>query len=118
MENHFKDMNYTIITPCGIKTNWNDWNDIQNRFNGKSYVPTRNPPKKLLANVIREFEEFCKTWHIDVTAYQFVEPCEFDGQWKQFDFKDSPDSDTGIQCHSIIANKNGRIFQRIFDLGH
>lgn len=111
-------MNYTILLPCGVKTDWNDWNDIQNRYNSKSYRPKRNPPKKLIASIIREFEQFCKVWHIDNTAYKFIQPCEIEGTWRQFDFKDSLDSPNGIQCHSVVYNENGKIFQRIFELGH
>jgi hypothetical protein len=85
---------YTLLDPSGVKTNYNDWNDTQNRFNSKEYTPKRLPPKKLVQSVIREFEEFCRNYHVDSSAYKFIEPCELEGEWRQFDFIDNPEAES------------------------
>jgi len=110
---------YTIMTEVGVKTDWNNFNTIQNTYGSKEYTPKRRPPKKLLAAVIREFEKFCADYHIDAAAYRFIEPCEMEGEWRQFDFIDDPAAKypSKIAVHSIISNHNGKIFQRIIDIG-
>lgn len=108
---------YKILDVCGVKPNYKDWNDFRNTFNSMSYSPKRNAPKKLIASVIREFEQFCKDYHIDASKYPFIEPCEIEGVWRQFDFSDSTDKyPSKISIHSIISNKNGKIFQRVIDI--
>ncbi len=111
--------NYTILQEAGVKTDWNNWNVIQNRYGSKEYSPKRPPPKKLVASVIREFERFCQDYHIDSTAYKFIEPCEIEGTWRQFDFIDDPDAQypSKIAVHSIVSDNNGKIFQRVIDIG-
>jgi hypothetical protein len=110
---------YTLLDEVGVKTNFNDWNDFQNRFNFKEYKPKRQPPKKLVNSVIQEFEEFCKNHHVNSTAYKFIEPCEIEGEWRQFDFLDNPTEryPARISVHSIVSNQNGKILQRVIDLG-
>jgi hypothetical protein len=111
-------MSYTILTECGVKTDFNQWNPTQNRYGSKEYKPKRQPPKKLVQAVIREFEQWCKSYHVDASAYRFIEPCEIEGTWRQFDFIDNPDDKypAKIQIHSIVANSDGKIFQRVIDV--
>lgn len=103
---------------AGVKTDFGAWNSMQNKYGSKEYQPKSAPPKKLVAAVIREFEQWCKSYHVDVTAYKFIEPCEIEGDWRQFDFIDSITEKwpAKIQIHSIVANKDGKIFQRIIDV--
>lgn len=109
--------NYTILGKTGVKTDFNNWNSMRNCYGTKGYTPRRNPPVKLVRSVIREFERFCKDYHIDATAYKFIEPCEIEGDWRQFDFMESESGEGArIQCHSIVSDNNGKIYQRVFDL--
>ena len=111
-------MDYTILDEVGVKKNYNDWNDIQNTYNSKEYTPKRPPSKKLIASVIREFEEFCNSYHIDSSKYPFIEPCEIEGDWRQFDFLDSVTDKypSRIMVSDIISDKNGKIFQRVIEI--
>lgn len=111
-------MNYTILPECGVKTDWNNWNPMKNQYGSKEYQPKRQPPKKLVAAVIREFERWCKDYHVDASAYKWIEPCEIEGTWRQFDFLDSITEQypSKIIVCDIIANKDGKIFQRIIEV--
>ena len=111
-------MNYILLNEVGVKTNFNSFNSIQNKYNSKEYTPKRKPPKKLIKSVIREFEVFCKSHHIDNTKYKFIEPCELEGVWRQFDFLDSNEDEypARIIVSGIISNNNGKIFQRVIEI--
>ena len=109
---------YTLLPESGVKTNYQSWNATQNRYDSIGYKPKRRPPVKLIRAIIREFERWCKDYHIDVSKYLFIEPCEIEGTWSQFDFLDSTTEKypARIKVHSIISDNNGKIFQRIFDV--
>ena len=109
---------YTVLLGGGVKTDFNNWNSMANHYGTKTYTPKRQPAKKLVAAVIREFEQWCKDWHVDATAYKFIEPCEIEGEWCQFDFMDSDTEKwpAKVMIHSIIANKNYAIMQRVIDI--
>lgn len=107
-----------IVLPIeGVATNFNDWNDIQNKFNSRTYVPKRRRVnRRLLAATIKEFRKFCKSYHIDASKYRFIEPTEVEGEIRQFDFMDSMDRDAAkISVYDIIS-KNGKIYQRIIGI--
>ena len=99
---------FTILKSEGVKTNFNDFNTIQNRYNSKMYQPKRQAPRKLIAAAIREFKEFCETYHIEASKYKFIEPCEVEGIWRQFDFLDSVTDKypARIMVSGIIYRKN------------
>jgi hypothetical protein len=109
---------FTVLPVGGVATDFNDWNDIQNKFNSRTYVPKRRRVnRRLLTSVIKEFREFCKSYHIDASKYRFIEPAELEGEIRQFDFMDSMEKDAAkISIHSIIS-KGGKIYQRIIDIG-
>lgn len=109
--------NYTLLPAVGVKTDFQDWNPLRNRYNSKQKTPKRPPPKKLVASVIREFEDWAKTYHVDASKYRFIKPAQFEGEWRQFDFMDSDSHKypAKITIHSILANNNGKIFQRIIE---
>lgn len=98
----------------GLKTNFQDWSEVNNRYNSVSYTPKRPPAKRLIENVIREFEVFCRHYHIDASKYRYIEAFEMEGSWCQFDFVD--EKGCKISVHSIIYVKNYKIMQRVIDI--
>ncbi len=105
------------MSECGVKTDFQNWNSMRNHYGSKSYTPKRKPPIKLIKSVIREFEQWCKDYHVDVNAYKFIEPCEIEGTWRQFDFRDSDKHGASIiMVCDIVSNNNGKIFQRIIEV--
>ena len=107
-------MNYKILSPCGIETDFNNWNPMQNSYGSKEYIPKKQASKKLIKSVIHEFEEWCKTYHIDSTKYPIIEPCEIEGDWRQFDFIEDCSNPAKISIHSI-TEKDGLIYARLVD---
>lgn len=111
-------MNYQLLPEEGVKTDFNNWNSTQNRYDCKGYKPKRKPPVKLVRSVIREFEWFCKNHHIDFKKYVYIQPVQIEGEWRQFDFLDSVTEKYPATIHvsGIISNDNGKIFQRIIEI--
>ena len=109
---------FTVLPVGGIATDFNDWNPSKGGYNAKTYVPKRRRVnRRLLAAVVKEFREFCNSYHIDDSQYRFIEPAEIEGEIRQFDFMDSMEKDAAkISMHSIIS-KEGKIYQRIIDIG-
>ncbi len=112
-----KYLGFQLSSPEGAKVNFQDWNDIQNKYNSITYKPKKGPPQKLFHNVVKEFIEFCGTYHIDHSKYKIVTPCHMDDdKWRQFDFEAS--EDVKISIHSLIyGHKSYEIIQRIIDIG-
>lgn len=81
-------------------------------------TPKKQPPKKLVAAVIREFKRQCAFYHIDASAYRFVQPVAIEDEWKQFDFIDDPKAQYPalVAIYSIVANKNGKLLQSVFSI--
>ena len=108
--------NYIILEAEGAETDFNNWNSIQNHYNYRAVKPIRPPSKKLIKSVIYEFEQWCKSYHIEFSYYKFVSPCQIEGEWRQFDFCDSQDKNASkISVWGIIAAQDGRIFQRCIE---
>lgn len=108
-------MKYELRDVGGLKIDFQNWSDFNNRYNSKGYTPKRRPPKRLIENVIREFELFCRYYHIDASKYRYIDACEMDDDWRQFDFVD--ENNYKIAVHSIIYTKTYKILQRIIDIG-
>ncbi len=109
-------MNYELRKIDGIKVDFQDWNTFKGQYNSKSYKPKLPPVKRLILNAIKEFEEFCKHYHIDHTKYKYIDAAEFEGEWGQFDFVD--EEERKIAVHSIIyREKTYEILQRVIDIG-
>lgn len=109
-------MPYKILPATGVRTDFNNWSSFQNRYGSEEYTPKKQLPKALIQSAIREFEQFCKDYHIDASQYQTIEPCEIDGDWRQFDFIDSQKHPSKISVHSIAARADGTILQRVIDV--
>lgn len=110
---------HVILPADGVKTDFDSTNGLTGKYNSKSYQPRTRVPIKLVKAAIKEFREFCAMYHIDSTKYKYVQPCQIEGAWRQFDFQESEDRRNAvISMHSIICrDENCEIVQRVFELG-
>lgn len=105
-----------MLKPVGLKTDFNSFNAFQNRYNSKSIECDTMPPQKLIDSVIHEFEEWCKTYHVDSSKYKFIEPCFIEDDWRQFDFLDAKKAVTITVSDIVYRESDCVIFQRIFGI--
>ena len=110
---------YQVLPAEGVKTDFRNWNSMANSYGSKSYQPPREPAKRLVAAVIREFESFCKDYHIDSTQYRTIQPVHIEGEWRQFEFIDGNKQwPAKISVHSMVVSSVGyKILQRVIDIG-
>lgn len=74
--------------------NFNEFNMIQNRYDLKCTDKKLHYPKSLLTAAIRRFNEIAETYHIDASAFKYVDISSGGVTW-QVDFCCDKDDETG-----------------------
>jgi hypothetical protein len=85
-----------ILSSEEIVTDFNEWNSIQNRYNLKCVDKNMKLPAGLIDAAIADFEEWCKTFHVDHTKFKYIRASGGCVTW-QVDFHDDTDA-TGVHA--------------------
>lgn len=101
------DLQVTSATEVGH----GEWNDLRNKFNLRTIAESIKFPESLVTAAMRDFNDWAQRFHMDASAFRFVEVTLQDPCW-QVDFC-TKDREAVVSVHEIyFSTKRRSIMQR------